>query len=86
MNENNFKQMVKTFCKKNREDFKQINELMPDRTFRMLIVGPSGSGKTHLLVNMLWNMLAYDKIFLFARNQDQDPYIALENYLAETLR
>lgn len=86
MSEDNFNQMVKKFCKKNRDEFKQIHDLMPDRTFRMLIVGPSGSGKTHLLVRMLWNMLYYDKVYLFARNQDQDAYIALQNYFDEFLK
>ena len=41
--------------------------------FRMLIAGPSGSGKTNLLVFMPKTpLLYYDKVFLHARNLEQE--------------
>ena len=48
---------------------------MPDDTFRMLICGNSGCGKTNLLYHMLIKpMLHYDKIYLYAKNLEQDKY------------
>ena len=48
---------------------------MPDDTFRMLICGNSGCGKTNLLYHMLIKpMLHYDKIYLYAKNLEQDEY------------
>ena len=54
--------------------FKQRYTFMPNDTFRMLICGNSGSGKTNLLLHMLLSLLHYDKIFLYAKNLDQEKY------------
>ena len=55
--------------------FKQVYSFMPNDTFRMLICGNSGSGKTNLLYHMLIEpLLYYDKIFLYAKNLEQDKY------------
>ena len=40
----------------------------------MLIVAPSGSGKTNLLLEMIYRLLYYDKIYLYARNLQQSKY------------
>ena len=55
---------------------------MPDRTFRMLICGPSGSGKTNVLLDMIFRLLFYDKIYLYAKNLDQTKY----QHLLKTFR
>ena len=55
-------------------NFKQIYDFMPDRCFRMLICGPSGSGKTNTLMHMIYNLLYFDKIYLYAKNLDQSKY------------
>ena len=58
-------------------NFRQIPgcEFMPDRCFRMLICAPSGCGKTNLLVHMIMKpLLYYDKIYLYAKNLEQDKY------------
>ena len=48
---------------------------MPNDTFRMLICGNSGSGKTNLLYHMLIEpLLYYDKIYLYAKNLEQEKY------------
>ena len=48
---------------------------MPNDTFRMLICGNSGSGKTNLLYHMLIEPLLYcDKIYLYAKNLEQEKY------------
>ena len=55
-------------------NFKQIYDFMPDRCFRMLICGPSGSGKTNTLMHMIYNLLYFDKIYLYAKNLEQSKY------------
>ena len=57
------------------KNFKQIYSYMPNNTFRMLICGPSGSGKTITLIDMLIKPLLYfDKIYLYAKNLEQEYY------------
>ena len=63
-------------------NFKQLRPFMPDRTFRMLICGPSGSGKTNVLLDMIFRLLFYDKIYLYAKNLDQTKY----QHLLKTFR
>ena len=48
-------------------NFKQLYDFMPNQCFRMLICGPSGSGKTNTLMHMIYNMLYFDKIHLYAK-------------------
>ena len=55
---------------------------MPSKSFRMLICGPSGSGKTNALVHMLLKpLIYYDKVYLYAKNIDQEKYQLLPNEL-----
>ena len=55
---------------------------MPGKSFRMLICGPSGSGKTNALVHMLLKpLIYYDKVYLYAKNIDQEKYQLLANGL-----
>ena len=55
-------------------DFVQLHNFMPDRSFRMLRCAPSGSGKTNLLLDMIYRLLYYDKIYLYARNLQMSKY------------
>ena len=50
---------------------------MPDRCFRMLTYAPCGTGKTNLLLYMIYQLLYYDKIFLYAKNFEQSKYQSL---------
>ena len=64
--------------------FKQLYSFMPNDTFRMLICGNSGSGKTNLLFHMLIEPLFYyDKIYLYAKNLEQEKYHNLMNLMNE---
>ena len=45
----------------------------------MLICGPPGSGKTNTLMHMIYNLLYYDKIYLYAKNLEQSKYQNLLN-------
>ena len=55
-------------------NFRQLYDFMPNCCFRMLICSPSGSGKTNMLMHMIYNLLYYDKIYLYAKNLDQSKY------------
>ena len=55
-------------------NFVQLHNFMPDKTFRLLLASPSGGGKTNLLLDMIYRLLFFDKIYLYARNLQQDKY------------
>ena len=64
--------------------FKQLYSFMPNDTFRMLICGNSGGGKTNLLYHMLIEtLLYYDKIYLYAKNLEQEKYQTLMKEMNE---
>ena len=56
------------------DNFVQLHDFMPDRTFRLLLASPSGGGKTNLLLDMIYRLLFFDKIYLYARNLQQSKY------------
>ena len=56
---------------------------MPADVFRMLICGPSNSGKTNTLLHMLYELLEFDKVFLFSKTLHQNKYQALLRDFAE---
>ena len=45
-----------------------------DWPFRMLIIGPSGSGKTNTLLHLIDKFHPIDKIYLYAKDTDEDKY------------
>lgn len=49
---------------------------MPDRCFRMLTYAPCVTGKKKLLY-MIYQLLYYDKVFLYAKNFEQSKYQSL---------
>ena len=55
-------------------NYKQLYDFMPHQCFRMLICGPSGSGKTNTLIHMIYNLLYFDKVYLYAKNLAQSKY------------
>ena len=70
--------------KNKNKKFKQLCSFMPNDTFRMLICGNSGSGKTNLLYHMLIEpLIYYDKIYLYAKNLEQEKYQNLMNLMNE---
>ena len=50
-----------------------------DWPFRMLIIGPSGSGKTNALLHLIDKFHPIDKIYLYAKDTDEDKYQHLIN-------
>jgi len=60
---------------KNSRKYKDKDPLAPKWPFRMLITGPSGCGKINTLLEMiLTGFLHFDKIYLYAKNIQQDKY------------
>ena len=57
---------------------KKISE-NDDWPFRMLIIGPSGSGKTNTLLHLIDKFYPIDKIYLYAKDTDEDKYQYLIN-------
>ena len=50
-----------------------------DWPFRMLIIGPSGSGKTNTLLHLIDKFYPIDKIYLCAKDTDEEKYQYLIN-------
>ena len=50
-----------------------------DWPFRMLIIGLSGSGKTNILLHLIDKLHPIDKIYLYAKDTDEDKYQYLIN-------
>ena len=50
-----------------------------DLPFRMLIIRPSGSGKTNTLLHLINNFHPIDKIYLYAKDTDEEKYQYLIN-------
>ena len=72
---------------KNKNNFKRLYNYMPSKSFRMLICGLSGSGKTNALVYMLLKpLIYYDKVYLYAKNIDQEKYQLLSNELNKLVK
>ena len=65
--------------------YKQGHPCMPADFFKMLICGPSNSGKTNILLHMLYELLEFDKIYLFSKNLHQNKYQALLQDFAERI-
>ena len=59
--------------------FKQLYDFMPNQCFCLLITGPSSSGKSNLLLDMIYRLLYFDKIYLYAKNLQQNKYQHLLN-------
>ena len=53
---------------------KKISSENDDWPLGMLIIGPSGSGKTNTLLNLIDKFHSIDKIYLYAKDTDEDKY------------
>ena len=68
---------------KTKTKHKRIHPAMPEDSFRLVIAGPSGSGKTNCLLHMIYHLLHFDEILLFAKNLHQDKHQFLLNDFAK---
>ncbi len=51
--------------------------------FRLLICGGTGTGKTSLSMNLLFNYLYYNKIYIFAKDMNEGSYLNLQDFFEE---
>ena len=58
---------------------KKLSSEKDDWPFRMLIIGPSGSGKTNTLLHLIDKFHPIDKIYLYAKDTDEEKYQYLIN-------
>ena len=58
---------------------KKISSENDDWPFRMLIIGPSESGKTNTLLHLIGKFPPVDKIYLYAKDTDENKYQYLIN-------
>lgn len=58
---------------------KARHELAPKTPCRILIIGSSGSGKTNLLLNMIYNLLPWTKLYIYAKNLFEPKYKQLKD-------
>jgi len=65
--------------------YKQGHPCMPADVFRMLTCGPSNSGKINISLHVLYELLEFDKIYLFSKNLHQNKYQALLQDFAEQI-
>ena len=68
-----------------KSNYKQGHLCMPADVFRMVICGPSNSGKTNILLHMIYELLEFDKIYLFSKTLHQNKYQALLQDFAERI-
>ena len=60
--------------------YKKLYGYMQNAPFRMLMASPSGSGKTNTLAYILQApLIHYDKVYLYARNLEQEKYQQLSD-------
>ena len=51
--------------------YRNRNKLLPSWCFNMIICGKTGSGKSFLVLNLIYKMLAYDKLYFYSRHLNQ---------------
>jgi hypothetical protein len=67
----------------NQEEFLNKHVLAPLWPFRLLICGSSGCGKTNLLMNLIYNYLYYNKIYIYAKDLTESKYQMLQDFFDE---
>ena len=53
------------------------NPLAPQHPFRCLVTAPSGGGKTNLVMNLILKFLEFDKLYIFAKDLEEEKYKVL---------
>ena len=54
--------------------YRNKSPLVPQHPFRWVISGGSGCGKTNLLLNFIYRMAEYDKLYLYTKHPQQKKY------------
>lgn len=73
--------IIKDYNKPNEFQDPKQHPLMPIHPFRLVINGASKSGKTNLLVNLIYDYLNFDRLYICAKDIFESKYEELrENY------
>lgn len=51
---------------------------MPNTPARILLCGSTGCGKTNLLLNFVYDLLPWEKLYIFARDLQESKYLQLQ--------
>ena len=65
------------------DEYLNKHVLAPLWPFRLLICGVSGCGKTNLLLNLIYNYLYYNKIYIYAKDLTESKYQMLQDFFEE---
>lgn len=82
----NFDEIIKIENKEDMLPIIQNSKFLPQHPFRLLLSGPSGCGKSNVLLNLLFDKnfsLNYHKIYLYAKDVEEDKYKYLRNKMDE---
>lgn len=71
----NMDDFVNKFVEK--KEYHNKNPLAPQHPFRWVAIGPTGSGKTNIVVDLVVNHLYFDKIYIYAKDLQDEKYLAL---------
>jgi len=63
--------------------YTQNNDLLPQHPFRAIICAPSGGGKSNLMLNLITKGLHFTKLFLFAKDLQEDKYTFLIKHILD---
>lgn len=74
----NFYDLVPKSSKKN---YKNYDKLQMEVPFRSLFVGTTGSGKTSILMNIIKNIVIWKRIYIVARQPEEELYELLAKIL-----
>lgn len=65
-----------------KKEYTNLNPLVPQWPFRLLISSPSGSGKTNLALNLIMEYVYWDRIYVVSKMiASEDKYINLKDWL-----